>query len=267
MPSAPPPLVFITGASSGIGQALATRYAATGWRLALVARRTDEIEAWARRLDLPEGQWRAYGADVADTDSIVAAAQSCLQTQGLPAVVIANAGISVGMDTAERGDIAVMERTFATNNTGMAATFHPFVAAMRLRGSGRLVGIASVAAIRGLPGHGAYCASKAAVVAYCESLRGELRGSGVQVVTLLPGYIDTPLTQQNRYPMPFLMAPEAFADRACRAIAAGDSYRVIPWQMGVVAWLLRALPNAWFDRLLVGRPRKHRQGEGPRGTA
>ena len=179
---------------------------------------------------------------------------------GLPDVVVANAGISVGMDTAHLDDIDVMARTFATNNTGMAATFHPFVDPMRARGRGALVGIASVAAIRGLPGHGAYCASKAAVVAYCESLRGELRASGVSVVTLLPGYVDTPLTRQNRYPMPFLMSPEAFADQAFGAITARVSYRVIPWQMGVVAKLLRLLPNPLFDRLLAGRPRKHRQG-------
>lgn len=128
-----------------------------------------------------------------------------------------------------------------------------------------MVGIASVAAIRGLPGHGAYCASKAAVVAYCESLRGELRSSGVRVVTLLPGYIDTPLTRENRYKMPFLMSATAFADRAFVTIEAGVSYRVIPWQMGVVAKLLRLLPNALFDKLLAGRPRKHRQGEGRSG--
>ena len=179
----------------------------------------------------------------------------------LPDVVIANAGISVGVDTAEREDIEVMARTFATNNVGLMATFHPFVAAMRKRGSGRLVGIASVAAIRGLPGHGAYCASKAGVVAYCESLRGELHNSGVKVVTLCPGYIDTPLTQGNRYGMPFLMKAEDFADQALRAIESGTSYRVIPWQMGVVAKLLRLLPNALFDKTLSGRARKHRQGE------
>ena len=256
------PLVFITGASSGIGQALADRYAAAGWRLALVARRSEELQAWAQRRGWDAGRCRVYRADVAETDSIVAAGQQCLAQQGLPDVVIANAGISVGMDTAESGDLEVMARTFATNNTGLAATFHPFMDAMRQRGSGRLVGIASVAAIRGLPGHGAYCASKAAVVAYCESLRGELRGSGVRVVTLLPGYIDTPLTRENRYRMPFLMSAEAFADRAFAAITAGTSYRVIPWQMGVVAKLLRLLPNAWFDKALAGRPRKHRQGEG-----
>ena len=192
-------------------------------------------------------------------DSIIAAGQACLQHQGLPDVVIANAGISVGMDTAERADLDVMARVFATNNLGLAATFHPFISAMTQRGSGRLVGIGSVAGIRGLPGHGAYCASKAAVISYCESLRGELRASGVRVVTISPGYVDTPLTRENRYRMPFLMTPEAFAERAFKAIETGRSYRVIPWQMGVAAKLLRLLPNPWFDRLLQGRPRKHRQ--------
>lgn len=255
----PPPLVFITGASSGIGQALAARFASAGYRLALVARRTQETQAWADAQGFAADRCRVYGADVSDTDSLVAAANACLAAQGCPDVVIANAGISIGMDTAEREDIDVMARTFATNNTGLAATFHPFVAAMCERGSGTLVGIASVAAIRGLPGHGAYCASKAAVVAYCESLRGELRGSGVAVVTLLPGYVDTPLTRQNRYAMPFLLSAQAFADRAFQAIERQVGYRVIPWQMGVVAKLLRLLPNALFDRLLAGRPRKHRQ--------
>ncbi|MEZ5704914.1 MAG: SDR family oxidoreductase [Burkholderiaceae bacterium] len=259
-PSAP--LAYITGASSGIGQALARRYARGGYRLALLARRTVELQAWVDAQGWEAGRCEVYHADVADVDSIVQAGQDCLIRQGLPDVVIANAGISVGMDTAERRDIDVMAQTFATNNIGLAATFHPFVAPMVARGSGSLVGIASVAAIRGLPGHGAYCASKAAVVAYCESLRGELRDSGVKVVTLLPGYVDTPLTQENRYPMPFLLSPDTFADRAMRAIASQTSYRVIPWQMGVVAKLLRLLPNGVFDRVLAGRPRKHRQGEG-----
>jgi short-subunit dehydrogenase len=259
------PLVFITGASSGIGQALAWRYHQAGWRLALAARRTGEIEQWAQRQGVAADRYAVYAADVADTDSIVAAGRDCITKQGVPDVVIANAGISIGVDTGIREDIDVIARTFATNNVGLAATFHPFVASMTRRGSGRLVGIASVAGIRGLPGHGAYCASKAAVIGYCESLRGELRSSGVQVVTILPGYIDTPLTSSNRYAMPFLMKPQDFADRAFRTIEAGASYRVIPWQMGIVAKILRLLPNPVFDKLLAGRPRKHRQGEQQQG--
>jgi short-subunit dehydrogenase len=264
-PAAGAPLVFITGASSGIGQALAHRFHAAGYRLALVARRGAELQAWVDAQgwgDAAAGRCAVYAADVRDVPGIVAAGRACIAAQGLPDVVIANAGISVGIDTAVYDDLEVMRATYETNNLGMAATFHPFVAAMVQRGSGTLVGIASVTGIRGLPGHGAYCSSKAAVISYCESLRGELRSSGVKVVTLLPGYVDTPLTRGNRYGMPFLLSAQTFADRAFRAIAAGTRYRVIPWQMGVVAKLLRLLPNALFDRVLAGRPRKRRQDEG-----
>lgn len=254
-------LIFITGASSGIGQALALRFYQAGYALALVARRGDLLVQWAQETGLEPQRWRVYVADVADVDSVIAAGRSCIEQQGVPDVVVANAGISVGMDTAVRSDIDVMARLFAVNNIGMAATFHPFIEAMRQRGSGVLVGIGSVNGIRGFPGHGAYCASKAAVIGYCESLRGELRASGVQVVTLCPGYIDTPLTQGNRYNMPFLMPAARFADKAWRAIEAGVSYAVIPWQMAIVAKLLRVLPNQVFDALFAGRPRKRRAGE------
>ncbi len=253
------PLAFITGASSGIGQALAARFHQGGYRLALVARRSAEVRAWAQAQGFATPSFAVYAADVRDVAGITAAGQACIEAQGVPDVVIANAGISVGMDTAVFTDLDVMRSVYETNNLGMAATFQPFVAPMSERRSGTLVGIASVAGIRGLPGHGAYCSSKAAVISYCESLRGELRPAGVKVVTLLPGYIDTPLTRENRYGMPFLMPADRFADKAFNAIVAGVSYRVIPWQMGWVARLMRVLPNAAFDRLLAGRPRKHRQ--------
>jgi len=251
-------LVLITGASSGLGQAMATQYARQGWRLALVARRKQAIELWLGTLEISSDSYVIYSCDVSDANAMAALAQDCLARQGMPDVVIANAGISVGVDTSQRADLDVMARILATNVLGAAATFGPFINAMVARGSGTLVGIGSVAGIRGLPGHGAYCASKAALISYCESLRGELRGSGIRVVTLCPGYIATPLTQNNRYTMPFLMQPDAFAARALAAIEAGDSYRVIPWQMGWVAKLLRLLPNALFDLAFAGRPRKPR---------
>jgi len=254
-------LVFVTGASSGIGQALAWRYHQAGWRLALAGRRADAIEQWAREQGIAADRCAVYQADVAAADSIAAAGRECIARQGLPDVVIGNAGISVGMDTAVREDLDVMARVLATNTVGLAATFHPFVAPMVQRRAGTLVGIASVAGIRGLPGHAAYCASKAAAIAYCESLRGELRTSGVRVLTICPGYVATPLTARNRFPMPFLLTAPAFADRAFRAIEAGAAWRVIPWQMAGVAKLLRLLPNALFDRAMAGQPRKRRQGE------
>jgi NAD(P)-dependent dehydrogenase (short-subunit alcohol dehydrogenase family) len=253
------PLAYITGASSGIGQALAARFHAQGWRLALVARRDAELREWARAQGIDETMLQVYAADVRDVAAICAAGRTCIEQQGLPQVVIANAGISTGIDSALIEDLDVMRATLDTNTLGMAATFQPFIEPMRQRRDGTLVGVASVAGIRGLPGHAAYCASKAAAIAYCESLRGECRPFGVRVVTIVPGYIDTPLTRGNPYPMPFLMPSERFAAAAMDTIVAGRSYRVIPWQMGVVAKLLRLLPNAVFDRLLAGRPRKPRR--------
>jgi short-subunit dehydrogenase len=253
------PLVFITGASSGIGEALALRFRRAGYRVALVARRVEALQAWAQAQGFAAGEFGVFGADVRDVQSITAAGRACVSEMGLPDVVIANAGVSIGMDTADFDDLDVMRATFETNNLGMAATFQPFLSGMRQRRTGTLVGIASVAGIRGLPGHGAYCASKAAVIAYCESLRGECRPDGVKVVTLSPGYIDTPLTRRNPYSMPFLMPAEAFADRAFAVITAGRSYAVIPWPMGVVAKLLRVLPNWLYDRVLAGRARKPRR--------
>ena len=253
------PLLFITGAASGIGQALALRFHRAGYRLALVARRAAEVQAWAEAQKFDAATFAVYTADVRDIDAITGAGKACIRDQGVPDVVIASAGISVGMDTAEFSDLDVMRATFETNNLGMAATFQPFVAPMRARASGTFVGIASVAGIRGLPGHGAYCASKAGVISYCESLRGELRASGVKVVTIGPGYIDTPLTRKNPYGMPFLMQVDDFADRAFKTIVAGSSYRIIPWQMAGVAKLMRVLPNALFDRLVAGRGRKPRR--------
>lgn len=255
------PLVFITGASSGIGQALALRYLQAGYRLALVARRASLIQQWLGEHGISADRAQVFTADVAQSASILQAAKDCMAQMGVPDVVIANAGISMGIDTAYEEDLAAMNQVYATNVMGLAATFSAFILPMRERGKGTLVGIASVAGIRGLPGHGAYCSSKAAVISYCESLRGELRGSGVQVLTISPGYVATPLTHKNRYPMPFLMPAPAFAERAFKAIARQKSYTVIPWQMAWVAKLLRLLPNAVFDRVLAGQPRKHRHSE------
>ncbi|QEA12985.1 SDR family oxidoreductase [Comamonas flocculans] len=259
--SAPAPLVFITGASSGIGQALAERYLADGWRLALVARRGEALQAWRQGAGAGSERCTIHVADVTDAAAVARAAQACMQHQGVPDVVIANAGISVGMDPARAEDLAVLQQLLGTNVGGLAATLQPFVAPMMQRGHGRLVGVASVAGVRGLPGHAAYCASKAAVISYCESLRSQLAGSGVRVLTLCPGFVATPLTARNRYAMPFLLDAPEFARRARRAIAGRASYRVIPWQMGLLARILPLLPDAVFDRLMAAQPRKRRAGE------
>ena len=251
--------VFITGASSGIGSALARHYAKQGAILGLAARRGDALEALAATLS-GAPQVLCYPLDVTDAAALRAAAQDFVARHGAPDLVIANAGVSSGTLTECAEDLEVIKRIFEINVYGMAATFSPFIAAMRqqalLGKPGRLVGIASIAGIRGLPGAEAYSASKAAAITYLESLRLELRSSGIKVVTIAPGYIETPMTAINPYRMPFLLPADEAAQRFARAIERGASYTVIPWQMGIVAKLLRLLPNAIYDRLFANAPRK-----------
>ncbi|WP_084386748.1 SDR family oxidoreductase [Castellaniella caeni] len=258
VPAGQPGRVFITGASSGIGAALARAYAARGAVLGLVGRRAQALQALCDAL--PGDGHRLYPLDVRDRAALRAAAADFL-AGGPVDRVIASAGISVGTLADAPEDFAVFEAIFDTNVLAMVSTFEPFIAPMRARGAGVLVGIGSVAGVRGLPGAGAYSASKAAVRALCESLRVELYGSGVRVVTIAPGFIATPMTAGNPYRMPFLMPVERFAARAVRAIEARDRYRVIPWPMAWVARLLPLVPGAWYDALAARRKRKPRIGD------
>ena len=177
---------------------------------------------------------------------------------GTPDLVIANAGVSVGTRGDELEDVRKLRRVLEVNVTGLAATLAAFAPAMRAAGRGTLAGIASVAGFRGLAGAGAYSASKAAAIAWLESLRAELHGTGVSVVCVCPGYIDTPMTQVNRYRMPFLLPADEAARRIARAIAARRRLAVIPWQMAAVSVLLRAMPGWLYDRLAARSPRKPR---------
>ncbi len=248
--------VFITGASSGIGAALARHYAEQGATLGLAARRQQALTDLLA--DLP-GHHAAYGLDVSDAPALAAAAADFMARHGAPDIVIANAGVSVGTLSECPEDLAAFRKVMDTNVFGMAATFAPFIGPMAAAGGDRrLVGIASVAGIRGLPGAEAYSASKAAAIAYLESLRLEMAPKGIKVVTIAPGYIETPMTAINPYPMPFLLPAAEAARRFARAVAKGTSYTVIPWQMGVVAKILRLLPNWLYDRLFTQAPRKPR---------
>ena len=247
--------VFITGASSGLGAALAREYASRGATLGLLARRGEALDELMAQLP---GRHRRYALDVTDRARLIEAARDFEQATGGADIVIANAGISVGTLAELAEDLPVIERTIAVNFMAAVDTFHPFIAPMRQRGRGTLAAIASVAGVRGIPGNGAYSASKAALINYCESLRVELRGSGVRVVTIAPGFIDTPMTARNPYPMPFLMTAGSFARQAAGAIRVGASYRVIPWQMAWLAGVLGILPNWAFDRIMQRRGRKPR---------
>ena len=247
--------VVITGASSGIGAALARRYAGERTTLALIARREGELARLAGSL---AGTTVTYPMDVADGAAMERAAQDFVARFGAPDLVIAAAGVSVGTRGDEFADVAKLRRVLEVNTMGLAAALAAFAPAMRAAGKGTLVGVASVAGFRGLPGAGAYSASKAAGIAWLESLRTELAGSGVAVVTICPGFIDTPMTRVNRYRMPFMLQADDAARRIARAIAAKRRLTVIPWQMALVSRILRMLPGPIFDRLAARAPRKRR---------
>lgn len=247
------PRVFITGASSGLGLALARRYAAQGAVLGLAARKREALESLAA-----ETGGIPYPLDVRDAASLQAAAADFVSRFGAPDIVIACAGVSCGNLTELPEDLAVFQTVMDINLIGIAKTFQPFVAPMRARGSGALVGIASVAGVRGLPGASAYSASKAAVTSYLESLRVELHSTGVSVVTVCPGYIETPMTAVNPYPMPFMLTADEAADRIMQAVARRRAKIVLPWQMALVAHVLKQLPARLYDRLFARAPHKPR---------
>ncbi len=249
--------VFLTGASSGLGEALARHYAKRGATLGLVARRAGELERVARSLS--PAPVSTYAADVRDADAMIAAARDFVATHGMPDIVVANAGVSRGTLVEHADDLDAFRAVFDTNVAGIVHTFHPFVAPMRTAGRGTLVGIASVAGFRGLPGASAYSASKAAAIRLLESLRVELHASGVRVVTVCPGYVATPMTAGNPYRMPFLMDADRAAASIARAISRGKRFHVLPWPMALVGRLLRALPRPIYDRAFANAPRKPRR--------
>ncbi len=246
--------VVITGASSGLGAALARAYARRHAVLGLIARRLPELKELAVTL----GGATTHAIDVRDSGAMHNAASDFIARHGCPDIVIANAGVSFGTLTEHEEDIEAFRDLLDVNVVGVAGTFQPFVDPMRKAGGGTLVGIASVAGYRGLPGAEGYCASKAALISYLESLRVRLRKDRIRVVTICPGYIATPMTAQNPYPMPFLLEPDAAAEKIVRAIAS-RTYSVIPWQMAIVARVMRVLPNWLFDRSFADAPHKPRR--------
>lgn len=259
--------IFITGASSGIGQALAVEYAkryqSAGVNLGLVARRSEHLQSLATQLSQRyQAKCHVYACDVRDANALADASQDFMQQAGTPNIVIANAGVSRGTLTEYQEDIAAFQAVMDINVMGMVHTFQPFLAAMKqARTTGaqaQLVGVASVAGVRGLPGSGAYSASKAAAITYLESLRSEMQHHDIAVTTIAPGYIRTPMTDINTYTMPFLMEVDVFAKKFVDAVERHKRFTVIPWQMGIVARLMRFIPPVLWDRLTRNAPHKRR---------
>lgn len=254
--------LVITGASSGLGLALARHYLEQGAVVGAIARRAELLQSLFEQFP---NQVYPYALDVRDAVALQTAAQDFIARVGVPDIVIANAGVSVGTLTEYAEDTDTFQQVMDINVLGMVKTFQPFLKVMREASTASmggdcftLVGIASVAGFRGLPGASAYSASKAAAISYLESLRVELRDSGVKVVTICPGYIRTPMTDINPYPMPFMLEADAAARRIARVIGQGRPFAVVPWQMGLAGGLLKLLPDWLYDLLFSKAPHKPR---------
>jgi NAD(P)-dependent dehydrogenase (short-subunit alcohol dehydrogenase family) len=246
----------ITGACGGLGQSLARQLLDSGAQVALVGLNRQALETLHTMA--PE-RCRIYTPDVSNAVAMQAMAADCLQHWGVPDLVIANAGVAGGYETADPLDLAVMRRMLEINLLGVATTFQPFLQAMLdSQRPGALVGVASVAGWRGMPGNGAYCASKAGLIAYLQSLRAELRPGLLTVHTISPGYLRTALTAGNTFAMPGLLGPDEAARDLLRGVAQGREHIVLPRRIGWLSQALSLLPARWHDRILLGQPRKPR---------
>lgn len=246
----------ITGACGGLGQSLARQLLGSGAKVALVGLNHPPLEALQA---LAPERCRIYTPDVSNAQAMQAMAADCLQHWGAPDLVVANAGVAGGFETSDPVDLAVMRRMLEINLLGVATTFQPFLQAMLdSQRPGALVGVASVAGWRGMPGNGAYCASKAGLIAYLQSLRAELRPTRLTVHTISPGYLRTALTAGNTFAMPGLLGPDEAARDLLRGVAQGREHIVLPRHIGWLSQALSLLPARWHDRILLGQPRKPR---------
>jgi NAD(P)-dependent dehydrogenase (short-subunit alcohol dehydrogenase family) len=246
----------ITGACGGLGQSLARQLLGSGAQVALVGLNHPPLEALQA---LAPERCRIYTPDVSNAQAMQAMAADCLQHWGAPDLVVANAGVAGGFETSDPADLAVMRRMLEINLLGVATTFQPFLQAMLdSQRPGALVGVASVAGWRGMPGNGAYCASKAGLIAYLQSLRAELRPTRLTVHTISPGYLRTALTAGNTFAMPGLLEPDEAARDLLHGVAQGREHIVLPRRIGWLSQALSLLPVRWHDRILLGQPRKPR---------
>jgi short-subunit dehydrogenase len=247
-------LAWITGASSGIGRQLALELVARGWTVAATARREAELAALAAEA---KGRIIAAPADVTDARAVAAAVHRVQSDSGLPiALAVLNAGTYIH-DSAERFDLAAFTRQVRVNIDGTATALAAVMPAMIARGSGQIAIVSSVAGYRGLPRAIAYSATKAALIAMAESLKFDLDRAGVMVQVVNPGFVKTPLTDRNDFPMPFLMPVDAAASRIADGLARGRFEIAFPRRFAAILKLMRILPYALYFPL-VGRTTRRR---------
>jgi len=252
-----PKKIFITGASAGIGKALSEQYALLDKNtvIGLVGRNKDNLLSLSNSLPCKS---IALVADVSNIKSMKKVVNKFIKSHGLPDIVIANAGVSSGTLLTISSDIEKIKKIFDTNFHGVINTFHPFINKFIKSNQGHLVAISSVAGIRGLPGAGAYSASKAALINYMESIRVECHSINVNVTTILPGYVKSNMTDANDYPMPFIMSSDEAAKKIINIISKKKRCAIFPWQMAIIGRLMHILPSFIWDLLAKNGPKKKR---------
>lgn len=245
-------VTFLTGASSGLGAALAPMLAADGDVVVLTARRQEALSALADQIRAAGGQAVPLALDVNDRAAVHAAVEKVERDVGPIDCLIANAGIGA-VTPLHKFQAEVVEDVFRTNFFGPVYCFEAILPHMIARKRGHLVGVSSLAGYRGLPASGAYAASKAAFTVLLESLRIEAPQHGIAVTTLSPGFVKTPMTEKNRHPMPFLIDADEAARHMHRAIRDKVSEHAFPWQLATLVKLGRITPNSLYDRTLAKR--------------
>ncbi|HMF57336.1 MAG TPA: SDR family NAD(P)-dependent oxidoreductase [Pyrinomonadaceae bacterium] len=241
-------VVFITGASSGIGGALAVELGKRGAWLGLLARRVEPLNEIVAEIERVGGRAVALPADVRDADAVRGAAGTLREEFGRIDLMVANAGVG-GTVSGAKLDPAEFARVININLLGAVNAVSAVVPEMVKQGSGQLVAISSLAAYRGLPKSGAYCASKAALSAFFESLRLDLKGTGVDVTIIHPGFIKTPLTAGREATMPYLMELDDAVTKIVRAIEARKKSYAFPWQLASLVRVGMLMPISMYDRI------------------
>lgn len=247
-------VIVITGASSGIGAQLAVTLA-RHWnaRIGLMARRAEQLEEVADQVRKAGGEAEVLPCDVVDDESVRRSIGQVEKIFGPIDLAIANAGVADPLPVHRMGDSSLVQRVFRINLEGAANLFAAVLPQMIERGEGHIAAVSSIAGFRGLPGSAPYCASKAGLSCYLESLRLDLKGRGIAVTTIHPGFVATPMTDRNRFPMPFMMSSERAATILERGLRRRKREINFPWQMVGAMRLLRAMPDWMFDLALGGR--------------
>ncbi len=252
---------FITGASSGLGMGLAIRLAQEGYAVGLAARREAQLEEVAEKIREHGGTAGIFPCDVSQRDQVAGAIRRCEEELGPVHLLVANAGVSVNTRV-EAFDTMEIERVIRVNLLGAVYATEAVLEGMLNRGQGQIVAVSSIAGFAGLPMSAAYSASKGGMTNFFESLRIDLRGSGVDVTVITPGFVKTPMTDHNQHSMPFLMDLEPAVDLMARAIRKRKKSLAFPWPLAAVVWSARALPRPAYDWLASRVDRRKAPGAG-----